>query len=129
MTKFILPLISIIFLVGCVTAPDLKTGEGCERFDVAGELKNAHQPAKVFTGLSMDELLAVCTPDSRKLIWGCYKPIEHQIYIYWGGGKQTLYEEQCHSIGFTQDIEPPDWVIENKKRNDYTKRYHRSFND
>ncbi len=111
--------------------PNLITGEGCEKLGLTGELRPIAviNPAEVFTGLSMDEVLAACTPNSRALIWGCYKPIEHEIYVYWGGGKRTLYEEQCHSIGFTQHIETADWVLENKARNDYAMRHNRSLKD
>jgi len=119
---------ALFFLCACASEPNLKTGEGCEDLGLTGELRNVRQPAKVYTGLNMDELWEKCDPEPKRLIWGCYKPIEHEIYLYWGatiaGSKRTLWEEQCHSIGFTGHVEIPDWVLENARRDEFRKRYH-----
>ncbi len=132
--NFILFLI-VVFLAGCISIPDPKTGEGYWRLGLEEiPAEQLHEfTATIINGLSIDEVEAIC--GKNKL--GCYEPGNDIIYLYWGAGKITFYHEQGHAIGLTEhnscfdkgyavwvddDDDPetacPNWVAENKARND-----------
>lgn len=73
--------------------PDFETGEWCWKYGAKGKVT---RPVSTdITYLGWDAVAEVCGEEA----WGCYKPIEHKIYLYRFAGKRTLYEEQCHSLG------------------------------
>ncbi|MFT5140921.1 MAG: hypothetical protein ACI9CB_002586 [Rhodothermales bacterium] len=117
----LITLILASLLTGCITAPDLETGDGCWRYGVADQntgrmTRYADVNDIPVTTLGMDDLMQACGVDIQ--VWGCYQPIQDEIFVYWGGGKRTLYEEICHSIKGVKHnncdgygISDCDWVI------------------
>ena len=84
----------LIFLLTSCVQPDLNTGEGCLSYGIVeGEV--SRMPATDIRRLSMDDIILVCGQEA----WGCYHPLRHRIYLYWGAGKMDLNHELCHSIG------------------------------
>lgn len=130
-----LTLLFTVMLAGCITEPNWKTADNCWRLGSQEiPVEYLHEPATIIvSGLSMDEIVEICGDYD----WGCY--VGDTIYLYWGAGKRDLYHGKCHSMGLTEhnscigyavwgDDEAsacPDWVAENKAKNDYAKRYYR----
>ena len=74
--------------------PDFETGEGCWHYKVREGTPTRSMSTDI-TYMGFEAVNEVCDG----AVWGCYKPIEHKIYLYRFAGKVTLYEEQCHSLG------------------------------
>ena len=107
-----------VLLTGCITPPNLTNGEGCWRYGVTeGQIT---RPASTdITRLSMDGIVEACD----QVAWGCYHPIGHRIYLYWGAGQMDLNHELCHSVmafpqhnnctgyGIGKDAAACDWNV------------------
>ena len=91
-------LILSVLITGCITPPNLTTGEGCWRYGVVeGEVTQT--PSTDITYLSMDDIVIACGETAwDKTALGCYHPIGHKISLYWGAGKVGKFHEKCHSI-------------------------------
>ncbi len=84
----------IFLLTSCMSVPDWNTGEGCLSYGIVA-VEVSRMPATDIRRLSMDDIVLVCGQEA----WGCYHPLRHRIYLYWGAGKMDLNHELCHSIG------------------------------
>jgi hypothetical protein len=121
MRKVILMIVAL-FMLGCVTPPDLETGEGCWRYGVLETGNTGMMTLTPVEDIRVEEydyfdLLVMCDEmDYRSLarqrregnsmiIRGCFQPREvdgkageDMIYLYNYSGRKELYEEQCHVV-------------------------------
>jgi len=86
-------LLCLCTLTGCMTAPNLETGEGFWRYGLRGE--PTRPPSTDITYGSWDEIAIEC----GERVWGCYRWTDDKIFLVHGAGKVTLIHEQGHSMG------------------------------
>ena len=123
MKTVLIALCLLVLLSGCLTPPNLQTGEGCWRYGVSeinntGPMTPMHPNDIPVVKLSYEDLLVACNvEDTRSLaeywrgkrtiaVTACLVPrivngnpgtaviYLHNLY----SGKVDLYQEQCHAL-------------------------------